>query len=214
MRILRAIRFATVLDFKLSSEVKDAIRKTKYLLKNLSMNRKKDELNKIFASIHVRYGVRLLIELGLDEELELYKLKDINVFDDLMGIWALLDVEDIYPFTKNEKSMIKDIKEVLKLNNLDPFTLYKYGLYVNIVAGGIKKIDKKQIAYVYDKLPIKGVNEIAITGKDIIEVLNIEPGEYIKDIINDIEEKIILGELANEVEKLRQYVVDNYSTLK
>ena len=79
LRILRAIRFATILDFKLSDEVKDAIIKTKDLLKNLSYERKKEELDKIFGSIHVKYGVKLLIELGLDIELEISNLRNVNL---------------------------------------------------------------------------------------------------------------------------------------
>ena len=50
LRILRAIRFATILDFKLSDEVVDAIKKTKDLVRNLSYYRKKSELDKIFTS--------------------------------------------------------------------------------------------------------------------------------------------------------------------
>lgn len=212
LRILRAVRFATILDFKLSKEVKDAILRTKNLVRNLSYSRKKEELSKIFASVHVKYGVKLLIELGLDEELELYNLKNIKNFDDLMGIWALLDVTDIYPFTKNEKIMIKEINEVLKLNNLDPLVLYKYGLYVNSVAGVIKGIDKKQIAYKYEMLPIKSKSEINITGSDIIKLLNISPSKYVKEILNDIETNVLLGNIENNNDKLKEYVLENYSS--
>ena len=77
LRILRAVRFATILDFRLSNDVKEAILKTKHLLRNLSYQRKKEELDKIFGSIHVKYGVKLLLELGLDEELELTDRKSV-----------------------------------------------------------------------------------------------------------------------------------------
>ena len=215
LRILRAVRFATILNFKLSDDVKESIMKTKHLLKNLSYERKKEELNKIFASIHVRYGVMLLLELGLDKELELDNLRNIKNFDDLMGIWALLDVCDIYPFSKNEKEIITDILETLNLNNLDPMVLYKYGLYVNIVSGGIKNIDKKQIAYVYDNLPIKSISELNISGDDVMAVLKIEPGKQIKDILDDVEEAVVRGKIENDNYKLKRYIDLKYSsTLK
>ena len=214
LRILRAVRFATQLDFRLSEDVKESILKTKHLLKSLSMERKKEELNKIFTSTHINYGIRLLLELGLDEELELSNLKKLNKYDDLMSIWALLNVDDIYPFTKNEKDMMDDIRKVLELDNLDSMTLYKYGLYVNSVAGGIKGLDKKQIAYKYENLPIKDRNEINITGEDIMRVLNIEPGKMIKDVLDDIEESIIMGKLENNTDSIIEYIVNKYiSTL-
>ena len=50
LRILRAIRFATILNFKLSDDVKNAILNNKHLLKTLSYSRKKQELDKIFLS--------------------------------------------------------------------------------------------------------------------------------------------------------------------
>ena len=210
LRILRAVRFATILDFRLSDDVKKSIIKTKHLLKNLSYQRKKEELDKIFGSIHVRYGVKLLIELGLDEELELTNLKNVRSFDNLIGIWSLLNVKDKYPFTKNEKELIDNINEALTLDNLNPLVLYKYGLYVNSVAGDIKGLDKKIMTYKYEELPIKDKNEIVITGKDIMSVLNIEPGSYIKDILNDIEEKIVLGKLNNNKEELKEYIIKTW----
>ena len=213
LRILRAIRFATILDFKLSDNVKDAIIKTKHLLKNLSYERKKEELNKIFSSVHVRYGVKLLIELGLDKELELYNLKNITFFDDLMGIWALLDVTHIYPFSKNEISIIIDIQNVLTQDNLDPLVLYKYDLYVNSVAGAIKNIDKKLITSKYNNLKIHSRNEIVVNGKDIANCLKKQPGKYIREILDDIEEKIVCGTLDNDKDKILDYVFNKYKDI-
>ena len=211
-RILRAVRFATNLDFKLSDDVKQAIIKSKKYLKNLSYERKKEELNKIFASVHVKYGVKLLLELELDKELELDNLRKIKHFDDLMGIWAQLDVENIYPFSKNEKEMINNIKTVLKLDNLDPLTLYRYGLYVNCIASDMKEIDRKLVTKKYNELPIKERSDILIDGKDIMQILGTRPGKYLKDIIIKIEEEIVKGNLLNTKEELTKYVIEYSST--
>lgn len=209
LRILRAIRFATNLDFKLSDDIKDAIRKTKHLVKNLSYQRKREELNKIFASVHVRYGVKLLIELGLDKELELNKLSQITNFDDLMGIWAQLDVDDTYPFSKNEKELISDIRSVLGLDNLDSEVLYNYGLYVNSIAAGIKGIDKKLVTLKYNQLPIKSRSDIVVNGKDIMDVLNSKSGVYLREILSNIENDILLGNLSNNKEEIIKYVLSS-----
>ena len=207
LRILRAVRFATILNFRLSDEVKNAIIKTKHLLKKLSYQRKKEELDKIFGSIHVNYGVKLLLELGLDEELELDNLKNITNFSDLMGIWALLDTRN-YPFSRNEKDMINDIKEALELDNLNDLVLYKYGPYVNGIAANIKGIDKKEVTYKYDKLPIKDKSEIKISSNDIMRILNIKPGIKLGKVIDRLENDIILGYVKNDEEELKKYVIN------
>lgn len=210
LRILRAVRFATILDFKLSDEVRSAILEKKGLLKELSYQRKKEELDKIFASPNVKNGIGLLLELGLDKPLELEKLQDIKNTESLISVWAMLDVIDIYPFTNAEKELIEGIKAVLELDNMDSYTLYHYGLYVNSVAGAIKGLDKKDITEKYDNLPIKTRDDISISAQEIMAVLDKEPGKYISDIYTDLEQKILYGKLENDKEKIKKYITDNY----
>lgn len=214
LRILRAIRFATILNFDLSNEVKQAINETKHLLKELSYNRKKEELDKIFASSYVENGIRLLLEFGLDKELELERLKDIKNTDSLISVWSILNVVDIYPFNNTEKELIKNINEAIKLNNLDPMTLYKYGLYVNSVAGAIKGIDKKEITESYNSLIISSRDDIDITSQEIISILQKEPGKFISDIYNAIEEEILYSRLTNDKEQIVKYIENNYKKIE
>lgn len=212
LRILRAIRFATILDFKLSDEVISAIKNTKHLLRNLSYYRKKNELDKIFTSPNMKIGVKLLLDLELDKDLELdnlYKLLDTNTTS-LIGIWSILDVSSKYPFNKNEKDLIKKINIVLLLNNMDPMALYMYGLYVNRVAGEIKGLDIKKITESYANLVIKSRKDINISAQDIISLLKRKPGSYINDIYDDIEREILYHRLLNEKSNILNYVLKNY----
>lgn len=212
LRILRAIRFATILDFKLSDEVVDAIKKTKDLVRNLSYYRKKSELDKIFTSSNRKLGVSLLLEFGLDEVLELpnlSKILDTNTTS-LIGVWSILDVVDKYPFNKNESSLIKDISKAIPLNNLDPMALYKYGLYVNSVASEIKGYDIKNVTESYNNLVIKCRKDIDVTSDDIIKILHKEPGKFITEIYDDIEREILYRRLKNEKEDICNYILGNY----
>ena len=212
LRILRAIRFATILDFKLSDEVVDAIKKTKNLVRNLSYYRKKSELDKIFTSSNRKLGVSLLLEFGLDEVLELpnlSKILDTNTTS-LIGVWSILDVVDKYPFNKNESSLIKDISKAIPLNNLDPMALYKYGLYVNSVASEIKGYDIKNVTESYNNLVIKCRKDIDVTSDDIIKILHKEPGKFITEIYDDIEREILYRRLKNEKEDICNYILGNY----
>ena len=213
LRILRAIRFATILDFNLDEETYDAIKKTKELLSSLSYERKKEELDKIFTSPNFRKGIRLLIDLGLDKELKipnLYKVLDSDVTSSV-GIWSILNVGDIYPFNRNELDLIDNVNRVVELDNLNPSVLYKYGLYVNSVAGKIKKDDIKTITEAYNNLIIKSRKEIDITAEEIMAILNREPGEYLKEIYDDIEEEILYNRLENVKTSISKYIKDKYS---
>ena len=162
LRSLRAIRFATVLNFKLDDKLKKAIIKHRDLLKNLSYQRKKEELDKIFSSVNAQYGIQLLQELKLLEPLDLPNLNNIVITSTSLGIWAQLDVLSCYPFTNSEKQIIHDIQKVLPQDILDDYVLYQNDLYACTVAGEIKDIDRAIIVAKHNELPIKSPKEIDI----------------------------------------------------
>jgi tRNA nucleotidyltransferase (CCA-adding enzyme) len=210
LRILRAIRFATTLNFVLDEDLKEAIKRHKDLLKSLSYYRKKEELDKIFSSTNSAYGIRLIKELGLDEPLELYNLDKLIPTTYLIGIWAQLDVVDKYKFNNTEKESIESINELMDKDILNYNNLYKYGLYISTIVSEIKGIDKKIINERYNSLYIHNKTEIKIEAKEICELLCRKPGKFLKEIFNDLEYKIVNKLLENDKEKIKQYILENY----
>ncbi len=65
LRILRAVRFATVLDFDIEGETKAAAMRLGSRLADISAERKSVELQKILLSPFADRGISLLIEMGL-----------------------------------------------------------------------------------------------------------------------------------------------------
>jgi len=65
LRVLRAIRFATTLDFRIEPETKKAIIKNEEWLRSISKERIRDEFIKIIESDHGYEGVLLLEETSL-----------------------------------------------------------------------------------------------------------------------------------------------------
>ena len=213
LRILRAIRFATVLDFQLDTSVSSAILETRHLLSELSYQRKKEELDKIFASGHADKGIDLLLQYHLDKNLELEKLSQVENTDSVIGIWSVLDVDLLYPFSNNEKEMMADIRKAMSLNNLDPMALYEYGLYVNSVAGEMKGLDKKKITESYNALIIHSRSDLDVTSEEIMECLDREPGEYLSDIYEDIEREVLYRRLPNQKQKILSYIKEKYASV-
>lgn len=210
LRILRAVRFATILNFDIEEKTKKYIIKYGYLLEKLSVNRKKDELTKIFTSVNKEKGIKLLTELKLDKYLKLDNLKDITLCDDIIGIWSQLNVENIYQFSKLEKENISKIKELLSYKEIDEYILYKYGLYLSTVAYDIKNKDKKILNELYRNLPIYNSKEIDITPLEIAYLLNKKPGSYIKEVIENIEKEIIYKRIENKKEEITKYILENF----
>ena len=211
LRILRAIRFATVLNFEIDGKAKEAIWTAKSLLKNISYNRKKEELDKIFVSSNARYGIDLLIDLEVDKELDIYNLTDIKLGEDILGIWASLNVSDKYPFTNNEKELMSKIKEVVDIKEQTNMVLYKYGLYVNVLAANILGKDKKSIMRQFEVLPIASRRNIDITSGEISEIVKVNKGEIFKEVYGLLEESIVEGILSNDNMEIKEYLNKLYS---
>ncbi len=211
LRILRAIRFATILGFELDDELKQAIIDCGYLLKNLSYYRKKEELDKIFSSINVKRGIELLLKFNLYKYLDLNNLEKIVITSSPLAIWAQLDVLNTYSFSNIEKYSIETINKLKQNMAFDNYELYTYGLYLTSLVAEINNIDKSLLTKRYMNLPIKNKRDISIDGNEICTILNIKPSSLIKEIIEDLEKKIIHGQLENNKSIITEYIKKNYS---
>ncbi len=80
LRMMRAIRFATVLNFKIHPGSFEAIKKNKERIKIVSQERITEELNKIMKAPQPSIGFRLLFESGLLEIIfpELHALQGVD----------------------------------------------------------------------------------------------------------------------------------------
>lgn len=206
LRILRAIRFATELNFTIDDELSYAIVQNEYLLSELSFFRKKQELNRILLSSNVLYGISLLKKYNLDKYLDIQISDNFVKTSDPIGMWVQLKPSEKYQFTSNEKRYIKSIDDIINSGNIDDITLYKNGNYISLIAAQIMGIDERLIHDMYDKLPIKKISDIALKPRDIIDLLNIKDNYKIKDILNDLEGEILIGDLNNNKEDIKKYL--------
>lgn len=210
LRILRAIRFATVLDFSIDDSLSKAILKYRDNLYNLSFDRKKRELDKVFSSYNSSIGLDLLRYYNLEKYLHI-SLDKVVVVNDLCGMWAQVIVDDVYNFTKEERFKIFKIRDLLKV----PFCLYdlyKYGPEIFSVVSKIKNDDLDVIG-LYNNLTIKDRDDIDVSFFDICDILSVND-HMIKVIYGDIEKKIIYGELNNKRRDILSYIKKNYKCLK
>ena len=210
LRILRAVRFASTLNFSISKDLEKAIKKYKKNLFELSFHHKKSELNKIFRSENYEYGISLINKYKLNKELGLSKLNKIKKTSDVLGMWAQIDYSSEYPFSKLEVETINKIREILSYKKIDEYILYRYGNYIPLTVCEILGIEKKNILTMYDNLPIKSSKDINITIIDIANLLGIDPSKKTRDIMRNIELNIIYGKIENKYEILKEYVIKEY----
>ena len=204
LRILRAIRFATILDFEIDVDLCDGINMFKDLIKDIPINRVKEEIDKILISENYNKGLNYLKKFDLLEVLGI-KYNHIVNTQDLCGMWSQLDLSLNYPFTKEEKDNISKIKEIVESKTLDNYTIFKYGLYISTVAAKIMEMDSDKIVEIYNSLPIASKQELDISVVEIKEIIDDE-FEAAKETEEKIIKKIVNNELENEHDILVNYV--------
>jgi len=209
LRILRAVRFATTLNFKLDKDIILGIKENMYYLKDISYDRKKIELNKIFASKNVKYGIKLINSFNLGEYLDI-NISKIKITSDNLGIWSQLDVIDKYPFTKNEKDIINNIVKIVKNKTIGKYEIYKYGLYTTSIAAEILGINKNIIVRLDRNLVIRSKKDINITSEEILKLIDKKPGIWLSNLYDDLEVKIITSKLKNDKSKIIEFILKNY----
>ena len=112
LRILRAVRFACTLNFKIEKNLEKAIKKNIKSIINLSFHRKKEELNYIFRSNNYENGINIIHKYKMDKYLGI-KFNNLKKTSDVLGMWAQIKYSDEYPFSRLEKETIKKIRELL-----------------------------------------------------------------------------------------------------
>ena len=197
LRILRAIRFSAKLNFKLDKNLYKAIINNAYLLKNLSYTRKKEELNEI---LKYKKGIKLLKKTKIYKYLDI-DINNIKYTNNVLGIWSQINAFN-YPFTKHERNIINKINE-LKNKKLDNYILYSNDLDILIIIAEIKKLNKNKLIKRYNNLPIHNKSDININISDI-------NSNKIKDIIKDIEIKILNKKLNNNYDDIKNYINKHY----
>jgi len=210
LRILRAVRFATVLNFELEPVLKAYIKKYAHLVKKLSKERVRDELDIIFASSNKEYGIKLLCDLKLADNLGLSELKKIKITPSMIVTWSQLNTLGKYNFSTSEKETMIMINKLRDKNLLDKKVLYKYGLYACTLASELHDINKKELNEIYLGLQIHNKLDIVLSPMEICEILDKAPGPFLKALINDLEEKLISDEISNTKEALTEYITNKY----
>ena len=75
----------------------------------------------------------------------------------------------------------------------------------------VSEINDRDLKKQYESLPIKHKKDIVIKFNDIKAILSIDDKIKIRNILDDIEKLIVLGKLTNDIDVIKQYILNKYS---
>ena len=207
LRMLRAVRFACTLNFRIEEKLYKALKKKRKLIEKLSLERVKEELTKILVGSNPIAGLKLLRELGFLKYMGISFDEDkIVPVSDICGMYSQLDFTKEYPFSKEEKENIKKIKSILKYGIINNNIIFDDGLYISLVAGDILGYDREKIILMEKELVIRRYKDLAVNSDDICRILEIKPNKKLNEVFEDLKTKVLNLELENTYEALSKYL--------
>ena len=184
LRILRAFRFSATTNFDIEENLMKSIIINKELLRSLSYERKKEEIDKII-DIH---GLDILKPVSDILDID---LSNIKYYKSKILTWINIDYLNKYCTSKKDKSIINSIK-IMSDEGINNYTVYKYGLYISSLLGELYNIDTISI---YNSNSIKSRKDINITSEEIIMI--IEDEKYTEKYYELIEKAILNNDIKN-----------------
>lgn len=232
LRMMRAVRFASQLNFKIDSATLTGIEENSALLEKIAVERIRVELEKMFMGQTVQAGLDAFIDTdlyrycpGMDiyrTELQSLTESELPSLDSDTEVWTFitylfgLQNGSSTHFLKTWKTSNQIITDVLKIQKvieailaeqLTPKVVYDAGLERALSAQKIATffggtIKNDEIKNIYQNLPIKNKSDLNIDGGQLIKVAHIKPGPLLGKVLFAIENQVVNGDLANKQEEL------------
>ncbi|MHC5253095.1 CCA tRNA nucleotidyltransferase [Listeria kieliensis] len=237
LRIMRAVRFLSQLEFTLEEKTRQALKKEVSLLAHTAVERIRVEWVKLVQGKGRVCAFKLIIETCmerylpglLDKKEALAKLASFKFpekpSEDLVWLSLVLAVhpDSVRAFLRAWKLSNQQIKRTEQAYALiqeeKPWTDYK--LYqaqiegIRLVESGKALIGQEndlQVALAnYEALPIHARSEMAIDGRFLMAFYEKTGGPWLSELLIEIEQKIVSGELQNQEEAIRRWLLDGKS---
>ncbi len=201
LRMMRAIRFATQLDFKILPETFDAIKRNKERIKIISQERITDELNKIILAKTPSIGFILLEECGLLEIIfpEFQKLKGVENYEGKGhkdNFYHTLQVLDNITKTTNDLWL----RWAAVLHDIAKPPTKKFVEGTGWTFHGHEVLGSKWVPKIFGRMKLPMGNEMKFVRKMVY--LHLRPIALTKEEITDSALRRLLFEAGDDIENL------------
>ncbi|WP_080874394.1 CCA tRNA nucleotidyltransferase [Oceanobacillus timonensis] len=231
LRIIRALRFCSQLGFTIEENTKQAMQRCGALIDYLAVERLTVELEKMVAGTYFKRAVDDIFELALYHYLPIFKaepslLKELEPVSSLAPVFAFVELKNTgitaaactkaYKCSnqlKQQANNLVDAYHLYKKSGIDAWFVYQlpkeqWDDFVYLVKQiDQHTIDRQELYFIREKLPILSKKELCVNGHDIMEWFPERPkGKWIKDILDKIEYHIVISKLANEKSKIKEWI--------
>ena len=237
LRMLRAIRFSSVLNFTIEKETFLAICDYAEQLRHVSTERLKMEMDKLFTGINPVKALRYMEESQLHLYLPLYpnKTEDLTYsipFNTALEGWAYLtisggfsssDMTKAYKLSSNERKFLSYVKEAYDRRQNGLFTIDDYYTYHLDVLKTTEKIfrlfhensptvSSEDIEQSKNSLLIHSIADLSVDGKHLIEWTGLKGGRWTGEWIGKIEKAVLHGKCKNDPNIIKEWFLYEFNS--
>ncbi|WP_226657486.1 CCA tRNA nucleotidyltransferase [Pseudalkalibacillus hwajinpoensis] len=230
LRMIRAVRFQSTLDFSLDKQTEEALKKQADLLKYVAVERIQAEFSKLLAGKGVQQALITLIEANVHHILpgiqQIEKSFDevpflVNLSTEVeLWAWLASTTEDPKRFLKRWRLSNRFIKEVDHLlenarsaqaKGWNKVTVYTALPEVKPCERLLSVFEKrlpviKNVERITSELPITSSTMLAVTGEDLIQWREISAGPWVGEALRELELAVINEEIKNEKSSIRRWL--------
>ncbi|EAA0410849.1 CCA tRNA nucleotidyltransferase [Listeria monocytogenes] len=233
LRMMRAVRFLSQLDFELDKETEKALESQIELLQHTSVERITVEWLKMMKGKAAKRAIELLLKVKMETYLpglkdEKSALSEFASWDwekrtteesIWLGLVVAVKPNNVNAFLKAWKLPNKTIQLVNKayqyaLNMKETWLteeLYHAGKAVfslvnelNVIRG--QENNQHKVSQAYEALPIHSKKDLAITGADLLKWSGESAGPWIKETLDKVECGVLSNEINNEKIQIKRWL--------
>ncbi|EOB8403837.1 CCA tRNA nucleotidyltransferase [Listeria monocytogenes] len=233
LRMMRAVRFLSQLDFELDKETEKALESQIELLQHTSVERITVEWLKMMKGKAAKRAIELLLKVKMETYLpglkdEKSALSEFASWDwekrtteesIWLGLVVAVKPNNVNAFLKAWKLPNKTIQLVNKayqyaLNMKETWLteeLYHAGKAVfslvnelNVIRG--QENNQHKVSQAYEALPIHSKKDLAITGADLLKWSGESAGPWVKETLDKVECGVLSNEINNEKIQIKRWL--------
>lgn len=232
LRMMRAVRFASKLDFDIEEKTMDAIKENSHLLDKIAVERIYTEFVKMMMANRPKQGISDMLNTDMYKYVPVFgkyskQLESITEIDNLslldeIEVWSFIafnfamsreEINSMLKEWKASNDIIKNTQQCveavnnIKQGQLDKWAMYQTGEDLLIKANHIANLygfaqNESELISKYESLTIKDKKEMAINGGDLIKSGVVKPGPEMGKILFKLEKSLVCNQIENDKESL------------
>ncbi|WP_239584127.1 CCA tRNA nucleotidyltransferase [Aquibacillus albus] len=237
LRMMRAIRFASQLGFVIEKETLGALCENVELIGRIAIERIAVEFLKMFNGQYIANGITLVTKTKMLNFFPVFKdnprlqtkirkheatlfsygelIAVLHLYDECVSIDEWVKTWKLSNQVRNEAKILSNACKYYFENGLTKWLVYTIppqcdeGFIRLITVFGNEKslISIEKLRNIRSELPILSNSQLAINGKDIIELKpNYPKGPWIKQCLAEIEKNVVEAKLINNQNNIREWV--------